>query len=111
MGKVIRSLTVSPRMAAITFPKREENGRFARRFHARISRLQCLRMSSAGRRGSGSPGAAKAGFSPEHGHTPHAGFQGVRALGLHYNLKPCYHFEFTAPGFMAVLPKSLLEIA
>jgi len=32
-------------------------------------------------------------------------------LGLHYNLKPCYHFEFTAPGFTAVLPKSLLEIA
>ncbi len=69
-------------------------------------------MSSAGRwKNRATDASATTGLSPEHGHTPHAGFQGVFALALHSSLKPCYHFESTAPGFTAVLPKSQLEIA
>ena len=74
--------------------------------------VDCPRMSSAGRRKARATDAyATTGLSPEHGHTPHAGFQGVCALALHSNLKPCYHFQSTALGFTAVLPKSQLEIA
>jgi len=97
--------------AAKTSRSREEKWAVRATLHARIGRSQCLRLSSGGRGNPGNRASASTGLSPEHGHTPHAGFQGVCALGLHYNLKPCYHFEFTAPGFIARQPKSQLEIA
>ena len=77
---------------AMCSPGRQE-GRPVQRFRARVG-LDCSARQS--RRGAGQGGAQKGctarsaspGPSPEHGHTPHAGFLALHGPGLPSNPRP-----------------------